>query len=257
MSRTPCMAGNWKMHKDHLEAIQFVQQLVYNLKPNDYDNGEIVVIPTFTALRSIQTLIEGDRLEVGLGAQNCHWEDAGAYTGEVSPPMLARLNVKYVVCGHSERRQLFHESDEDVNRKVHAVFNHGMIPILCVGETDEQRESGEAENVVIGQLRACLDGVDAEQAASMIVAYEPIWAIGTGQTATPADANEMCGIVRRVVGERYDDQTAQSLRIQYGGSVKPGNVVEIMDQPDIDGALVGSASLDPEDFAAVCGYHRL
>ncbi|MDQ3974179.1 MAG: triose-phosphate isomerase [Actinomycetota bacterium] len=251
------MAGNWKMHMDHLEAIQLVQRLAYQLDPKDYDAVDVAVIPAFTALRSIQTLIEGDRLEIQLGAQNCHWENAGAYTGEVSPPMLVRLKCRYVVCGHSERRQIFSESDEDVNRKVHAVFDHDMTPILCVGETEEQREAGEAEDVVVRQLHACLEGCTAEQVAAMVVAYEPIWAIGTGQTATAADADEMCGTVRRVVAKRYEEDTAEALRVQYGGSVKPGNVAELMEQPDIDGALVGSASLDADDFAAICRYHRL
>jgi triosephosphate isomerase len=257
MARIPLMAGNWKMHKDHLEAIQLVQQLVYHLEVEDYERTEIVVIPPFTALRSIQTLIDGDRLPIGLGAQNTHYEDAGAYTGEVSPPMLAKLAVRYVVCGHSERRQLFGETDEIVNRKVRAVLAHGMRPILCVGETDDQREAGEAEQVVTTQLRGSLDGVERARATDVVVAYEPVWAIGTGKTALPSDANDMCGHVRRQLAEIFDAETARQMRVQYGGSVKPGNVAELMRQPELDGALVGGASLSADDFAAVCRYHRL
>ncbi|HUH06440.1 MAG TPA: triose-phosphate isomerase [Egibacteraceae bacterium] len=257
MTRTPILAGNWKMNLDHLEAIQLVQQLTYHLNPEDYDASEIVVIPAFTALRSIQTLIEGDRLNIALGAQNCHWESAGAYTGEVSPLMLARLNVRYVLCGHSERRALFGEGDEVVNRKVHAVLAHDMTPILCVGETLEDREAGDAEKVVVSQLRSGLEGVSGEQAAQMVIAYEPVWAIGTGRTATAGDAEDMCGVVRGVVAELYGGDTAETVRVQYGGSVKPGNVAELMRQPQIDGALVGGASIDPQDFAIICRHHRL
>lgn len=257
MARTPLLAGNWKMHKDHLEAIQLVQQLVYHLDPQDYDRSEIVVIPPLTALRSIQTLIDGDRLPLGLGAQNCHYEDAGAYTGEVSPAMLAKLAVQYVICGHSERRHVFGETDETVNRKVRAVLAHGMRPILCVGETDEQREAGTAEQVVSDQLGAGLEGVDDARATDVVVAYEPVWAIGTGKTATPSDADAMCGHVRARLADRFGAETAQQMRVQYGGSVKPGNIAELMRQPEVDGALVGGASLQADDFAAICRFHRL
>ncbi len=256
MSRKPILAGNWKMNLDHLEAIQLVQQLNYHLEAADFDAADVVVIPAFTALRSIQTLIQGDRMQVQLGAQNCHWETAGAFTGEVSPPMLVRLKVQYVLCGHSERRTLFGETDEIVNRKVHAVLASGMTPIMCVGESEEQREAGEAAAVVSGQVRAGLQGVTAEQAAAVVIAYEPIWAIGTGKTATSGDAQNMCATVRNVVREQYDDAVADALRVQYGGSVKPGNVRELMGQEDIDGALVGGASLDPEDFAVICRFSR-
>ena len=257
MARTPLLAGNWKMHKDHLEAIQLVQQLVYHLDEPDYDRSEIVVIPPFTALRSIQTLIDGDRLQIGLGAQNCHHEDSGAFTGEISPVMLARLAVRYVVCGHSERRHVFGEDDETVNLKVRAVLAHGMRPILCVGETDEERERGEAEDVVARHVTRGLEGVKSDQATEVVVAYEPVWAIGTGKTATPGDANEMCGFARAQVGEVLGADAADTVRVQYGGSVKPGNVAELMGQADIDGALVGGASLQADDFAAICRYHRM
>ncbi|MGH8896841.1 MAG: triose-phosphate isomerase [Egibacteraceae bacterium] len=257
MTRKPLLAGNWKMHCDHLEAISLVQRLAYHLDPRDYEVSEIAVIPPFTALRSVQTLIAGDHMGLRLGAQSCHWEPAGAFTGEVSPAMLAKLDVVYVVCGHSERRTLFGETDEVVNRKVRAVLGHGMTPILCVGESLEQREAGQAEQVVVGQLEASLARVDAGQVAGMVVAYEPIWAIGTGRTATDEDANDMCGVVRRWVAKRRGDDAAQTVRVQYGGSVKPGNVRGLMRQPEIDGALVGGASLDPDDFAVICRHHRL
>jgi triosephosphate isomerase len=257
MARTPLLAGNWKMHKDHLEAIQLVQQLVYHLDERDYERSEIVVIPPFTALRSIQTLIDGDRLQVGLGAQNCHYEESGAFTGEISPVMLSRLAVRYVVCGHSERRHVFGEDDETVNRKVRAVLAHGMRPILCVGETDEERERGEAEDVVARHVARGLEGVKPDQAAEVVVAYEPVWAIGTGKTATPGDANEMCGFARTQIGEALGADAADTVRVQYGGSVKPGNVAELMRQAEIDGALVGGASLQADDFAAICRYHRM
>lgn len=257
MSRKPLLAGNWKMHCNHLEAISLVQRLAYHLDPRDYEVSEIAVIPPFTALRSIQTLIEGDRLEFRLGAQNCHWGEAGAFTGEISPAMLAKLDVRYVICGHSERRTLLGETDEVVNRKVRAVLAQGMTPILCVGESLEQREAGQAEDVVVGQLDGSLHGVSAEQVAGMVIAYEPIWAIGTGRTATDEDANDMCGVVRGWVAKRHGEDAAQAVRVQYGGSVKPGNIRGLMRQPEIDGALVGGASLDPDDFAVICRYHRL
>jgi len=255
--RTPILAGNWKMHKNHLEAIQVVQQLAYRLEDRDYEHAEIAVCPPFTALRSIQTLIQGDDLKLQLGAQDCHWEDQGAFTGEVSPPMLAELDVAYVVVGHSERRELFGEDDATVNAKARAVLTHGMRPIVCVGETLEQREAGEAEGVVRRQLDGSLAGITAEQMAEVVVAYEPVWAIGTGKTALPSDADEMCGAIRTRIAEQYGQAVADGLRIQYGGSVKPGNVKDLMGQEHVDGALVGGASLDPEDFAVLCSYHRL
>lgn len=257
MARMPLLAGNWKMHKDHLEAIQLVQQVAYHLDEQDYDRSEIVVIPPFTALRSIQTLIDGDRLPIGLGAQHCHYEESGAFTGEISPAMLAKLAVRYVVCGHSERRHVFGEDDETVNRKVRAVLAHDMRPILCVGETDEERERGEAKDVVARQVQRGLDGVDAARADDVALAYEPVWAIGTGKTATPSDADEMCGFARSQLAEVLGDAAAADIRVQYGGSVKPGNVAELMRQEQIDGALVGGASLEADDFAAICRYHRL
>ncbi len=254
--RRPIMAGNWKMHKDHLEAIQLVQRLAYQLDEQDYEGQDVVVCPPFTALRSIQTLIDSDNLPIELGAQHCHHEDEGAHTGEVSPPMLARLDVTYVVCGHSERRHEFGEDDPTVSRKVRAVRDHGMVPIVCVGETLEQREAGEAQETVFAQLEGSLDGVESDGPDGLVVAYEPVWAIGTGRTATPDDAQEMCAALRERLGGLFDEDTAAGIRIQYGGSVKPGNVRSLMVQPDLDGALVGGASLDAEDFALVVAHRR-
>ncbi len=256
MERQPIMAGNWKMHKDHLEAIQLVQKLAYNLDETDYEGQDVVVCPPFTALRSIQTLIDSDRLPIELGAQNCYWEPEGAFTGEISPPMLARLDVRYVICGHSERRHVFGETDEEVNRKVRAVIDHEMLPILCVGETEGQRDDGRAREVVLDQLRRGLDGIGAEEAEGLVIAYEPVWAIGTGRTATPDDAQEMCAAVRTTLADLYDQDLADATRVQYGGSVKPGNVRELMAQPDLDGALVGGASLTADDFALIVGHRR-
>ena len=254
--RHPVIAGNWKMHRDHLEAIQLVQKLAYHLDAEDYEGQEVVVCPPFVALRSIQTLIQSDKLPIGLGAQTCHAEDEGAFTGEVSAPMLARLDVTYVLCGHSERRELFGETDEVVNAKVKAVQRHGMRPILCVGESLEQREAGQAVDVVVSQLRGSLAGVTVSDAHELVVAYEPVWAIGTGRTATSQDAQDMCAAIRTELAAIYDPTTAEAVRIQYGGSVKPGNVRELMAQPDIDGALVGGASLSADDFALIVGHRR-
>jgi triosephosphate isomerase (TIM) len=254
--RTPIIAGNWKMHRDHLEAIQLVQKLAYHLEEADYEGQEIVVCPPFVALRSVQTLLQSDKLPIGLGAQNVHAEDEGAFTGEISPPMLARLDVRYVICGHSERRELFAETDEVVNAKVKAVQRHGMRPILCVGEVLDQREAGDAVEVVVGQLRGSLSQVNVADPDELVVAYEPVWAIGTGRTASAADAQEMCAAIRTELAAIYDRSTADGIRIQYGGSVKPGNVRELMSQPDIDGALVGGASLSSEDFALIVGHRR-
>ena len=252
--RKPIMAGNWKMHHNHLEAIQVVQKLSYRLSSEDYERCEVVVCPSFSSLRSIQTVIEADNLPIGLGAQNVYWEEKGAYTGEVSPLMLAKLGVSYVIVGHSERRELLGETDEMVNNKVKAVFGHGMTPIMCVGETLEEREAGETAAKVSRQVQAGLDGVDAKQVGAMVIAYEPIWAIGTGRNATPEDANETIGTIRSMVAGLFNEDAARSVRIQYGGSVKPGNIGAFMAMPEIDGALVGGASLDPDDFSRIVRY---
>jgi triosephosphate isomerase len=251
--RKDLIAGNWKMHANHLEAIQMVQKLSYRLDPADYQRVDVVVCPPFTALRSVQTVIESDHLPIGLGAQNVDWHDQGAFTGEVSPGMLAKLSVGYVIVGHSERRQLFGETDEVVNKKTRAVIDAGMTPILCVGETEDEREAGEAESKVSGQVRAGLAGLSGEEIGDLVIAYEPIWAIGTGRTASADDAGDMCGMVRSVVREIAGD-AADATRVLYGGSVNPGNIAGLMAKRDIDGGLVGGASLDPDQFASVIRY---
>ncbi|HSJ51788.1 MAG TPA: triose-phosphate isomerase [Actinomycetota bacterium] len=252
--RRPIIAANWKMHKTHLEAIQAVQKLSYLLDADDADRVEVVVCPPFTALRSIETLLKSDRLPYGLGAQDIHWEEQGAFTGEVSPGMLAALDVRYVIVGHSERREHFGETDESVNRKVRAVLKNGMTPILCVGETLQERDTGGTDDKVVGQVRAALESVSADDAARLVFAYEPIWAIGTGRNAEPADAGQVIGLIRETVGSRFSKTVADAVRIQYGGSVKAGNVRDFMAHPEIDGALVGGASLDPEEFALIVRY---
>jgi triosephosphate isomerase (TIM) len=255
-ARKPLISGNWKMHHNHLEAIQVVQKLSYRLDRDDYANVDVSIHPPFTDLRSIQTLLDADRIPMALGAQHCHWEAQGAFTGEVSPAMLAKLNVAYVIAGHSERRELFGETDEMVAAKVRAILAHGMTPILCVGETLAEREAGGAEAKVAGQLAADLAGLDPAAVAAMVVAYEPIWAIGTGHTATPDDAQAMCALVRATVAAAFGADAAAGLRVQYGGSVKPANIAELMAQPDVDGALVGGASLDPDELARIVQYRH-
>jgi triosephosphate isomerase len=249
--RRPIIAANWKMHKVHTEAIQFSQKLHYLLESPDYERCDIVIAAPFTDLRTLQTLFDADKMKFVLGAQNVYWEDAGAFTGEISPVMLRALDVSYVVVGHSERRELFGETDDDVARKVRAVIAHGMTPIMCCGETEAEREAGGAADKVVGQVRAGLADVAPTDVARAVVAYEPIWAIGTGKTATPDDAQEMCALVRSTVAELHGETVAAAVRVQYGGSVKPGNIEMLMSKPDVDGALVGGASLDPEDFARI------
>jgi triosephosphate isomerase len=252
--RRPIIAANWKMHKTHLEAIQAVQKLSYLLDRDDAERVEVVICPPFTALRSIETLLQSDRLPYGLGAQDVHWEERGAFTGEVAPGMLKALRVAYVIVGHSERREHFGETDATVNRKVRAVLEHEMVPILCVGETLQERDTGGTEDKVRGQVRAALQGVDAARARTLVVAYEPIWAIGTGRNAEPADAGQVIGLIRETVASLYSAEVADVVRIQYGGSVKAGNIRDFMAHPEVDGALVGGASLDPEDFALIVKY---
>jgi triosephosphate isomerase (TIM) len=252
--RRPIIAANWKMHKTHLEAIQAVQKLSYLLDKKDGEQVEVVICPPFTALRSVQVLIESDRLPYGLGAQDLHWEEKGAFTGEVSAGMLSALRCEYVIVGHSERRQHFGDTDQTVARKVRAVYGEGMTPILCVGETLEERDAGRTDDKVTGQVTAALSGLDAAQVARLVIAYEPIWAIGTGRNAEPNDAGAVISLIRSTVGEAFGPDAAQALRVQYGGSVKPGNIRDFMAHPQIDGALVGGASLDPEEFALIVRY---
>jgi triosephosphate isomerase (TIM) len=255
-ARKPLISGNWKMHHTHLEAIAMVQKLSYLVFKDDYEDVDISVHPAFTALRSIQTLLDADRIPMALGAQNCHWEDHGPFTGEVSPGMLAKLAVRYVIVGHSERRQHFGETDDIVNHKAKAVLAAGMTPIVCVGETLQQREAGLTEATCLGQLGASLAGLSAEQAAGLVVAYEPIWAIGTGRTATAGDAQVTISAIRVEVARIHGRAAGAGVRIQYGGSVKPANIAELMAEPDVDGALVGGASLDAEEFSRIVRYKR-
>jgi len=253
-SRKPLISGNWKMNQNHFEAIQCVQKLAYLVGKDDFASVDVSVHPPFTDIRSVQTLIDADDLKFLLGAQHCHFEDKGAFTGEVAPVFLAKMSVKYVICGHSERRELFAETDEMVQKKVLAVLSNKMIPIVCVGETLAEREENKTLVKVLGQLRSGLSKLTPEQAATIVVAYEPIWAIGTGKTATTADAQEVCRAIRQEIGVLFGAETAAALRIQYGGSVKAANIAELMRQTDIDGALVGGASLDPDEFARIVQY---
>jgi len=250
--RRPLVAGNWKMHLTHLEAIALVQKIAFSLKETELEAVEVVVLPPFTSVRSVQTLIDGDKLLLGHGAQDLSEYDQGAYTGDVSGPMLAKLGCSYVAVGHSERRQYHHETDDVVAAKVAAAYRNGMTPILCVGEQEHVRDAGGHVQHCSDQLDAALARVPVEQARSLVVAYEPVWAIGTGQVATPDDAQEMCSELRTVLAERYSGDLADGVRILYGGSVKASNAAELMAKADVDGALVGGASVDGDEFAAVC-----
>jgi triosephosphate isomerase len=254
LGRKPLISGNWKMFHTHLEAIAFVQKLSYLLTKEDYGSVDVSIHPAFTALRSLQTLLDADRIPISLGAQNCYWEPQGAYTGEVSPTMLAKLAVSYVIVGHSERRQLFGETDDDVRKKAAAVLAAGMTPIVCVGETLNERDAGATEARCRSQVGAALAGLASEQVAGLVIAYEPIWAIGTGKVATPADAQDVIAAIRSEVGQVHGPAPAASIRIQYGGSVKASNIAELMGEPDIDGALVGGASLDPDEFSRIVRF---
>jgi len=253
-ARKPLISGNWKMHFNHFDAIQFVQKLSYLVGRDDVAGVDVSVHPPFTDLRSVQTLLDADRIPYSLGAQHCHWEEKGAFTGEIAPVFLAKLGVSYVICGHSERRELFGETDEMVAKKAAAIAANGMTPIVCVGETLAEREAGGTEEKVVGQVRAALGGRSAAEVGALVIAYEPIWAIGTGRTATPDDAQTVCNTIRREVAAGFGPEAAEAVRVQYGGSVKSGNIVELMAQPDIDGALVGGASLDPDEFAQIVRY---
>ncbi|MGW7293751.1 triose-phosphate isomerase [Streptomyces xiamenensis] len=254
MARTPLMAGNWKMNLNHLEAIAQVQKLAFGLSDKDFDAVEVAVLPPFTDLRSVQTLVDGDKLKIKYGAQDVSAHDSGAYTGEISGAMLAKLNCAYVVIGHSERRQYHGEDDATCNAKVQAAYRHGLTPILCVGEGLEVRKAGGQVAHTLAQLDGALKDVPAEQAASIVIAYEPVWAIGTGEVATPDDAQEVCGAIRARLAELYGAELADGVRIQYGGSVKSGNVAAIMAQPDVDGALVGGAALDADEFTKIVRF---
>ena len=255
-SRTPLMAGNWKMNQDHLQATHLVQKLDWTLRDakHDYAAVEVAVLAPFTDLRSVQTLVEGDKLELKYGAQDLSQHDSGAYTGDISGAFLAKLGCTYVAVGHSERREGHGETDELLNAKVKAAYRHGLTPILCCGEALDVRKEGRQVEHVLAQIEADLDGLPEDQARSIVIAYEPIWAIGTGEVATPEDAQEVCGAIRGKLAELYSAELADGVRILYGGSVKSGNVAQIMAEEDVDGALVGGASLDPEEFAKIVLY---
>src|SRR5436190_14953303 len=256
-TRLPLMAGNWKMHENHLEAIALVQKLAFTLTAKDFEAVEVAVLPPFTALRSVQTLIDGDKLRLTYGAQDISQYDSGAYTGDVSGPMLAKLGCAYVLVGHSERRQYHGEDDATVNAKAVAALRSGITPIVCVGEDLAVRRAGDQVAHTLAQLDGALSGISAQQVASLVVAYEPIWAIGTGAVAEPEVAHEACQAIRERVSAVHGPSVALEMRILYGGSVKADNIAAIMAQPAIDGALVGGASLDAGEFVRICRYREL
>ena len=258
-SRTPLMAGNWKMNLNHQEAVVLVQKLAWTLadKRHDHSKVEVVVVPPFTDLRSVQTLVDGDRLSIRYGAQDVSVHESGAYTGEVSAAMLAKLGCSYVVVGHSERREHHGETDDVVNAKAHAAHAAGMTPIVCVGEGLETRQAGEHVPFTMAQVEGSLAGFSDEQVAGLVIAYEPVWAIGTGEVATPEDAQEVCQAIRGQVREAHGEAAAAAVRILYGGSVKASNVAGIMAQGDVDGALVGGASLQVDEFGGICRYYDM
>ena len=257
MARKPIMAGNWKMNMNHVDAVGLVQKLAFTLQDKGYDPeaSECVVIPPFTDIRTVQTIVDADELGIKYGAQDVSIHDNGAYTGEISTDMLTKLGVSYVVMGHSERREYHGESDELVGAKARKVFDAGMTPILCCGEALEVRKAGTYVEFVLGQIRAALAGWKPEEVAKIVIAYEPIWAIGTGETASAEDAQEVCGAIRAALAEDFGAETAESTRILYGGSAKPDNIKELMAQPDVDGGLVGGASLKADSFAAMATFY--
>ena len=253
--RKPLMAGNWKMNLNHLEAIAVAQKLVYSLDDKDYDAVDVAIIPPFTDIRSIQTLIDGDRLRLSYGAQDLSPEASGAFTGDISGSMLHKLGCTFVLVGHSERRSIHLESDALVNRKIKAALAHEIVPIFCVGEELSVRESGAHVSHVIRQIRGGLEGLTKPELKKIVIAYEPVWAIGTGKVATPEDAQEVCAAIREEVEDIGSLEIAAAMRILYGGSVKSSNVVEIMVKPDVDGALIGGASLNPDEFAKIVKFY--
>jgi triosephosphate isomerase len=255
-ARTPLMAGNWKMNLNHLEAIAHVQAISFSLTDEDYAAVEVAVLTPFTDIRSVQTIVDADRIPIVYGSQDISAHDSGAYTGEVSGPMLSKLGCTYAAVGHSERRAYHDETDEVVNSKVVAAFRNDLVPIMCIGEEKEVREAGEHVPHTLAQLDGGLADIPAEQAARIVIAYEPVWAIGTGLTATPDDAQELCAAIRARLGELYTPDLADGVRILYGGSVKASNAAGIMAQPDVDGALIGGASLDAEEFVGIVRYRN-
>ncbi len=258
-TRLPLLAGNWKANLTHLEAVVLVQRLAWTLQDKSHDpaRSEVVVIPPFTDLRSVQTLVDGDQLPIGYGAQDVSAHERGAHTGEVTAAMLSALGCRYVVVGHSERREQHGEDDALVNAKAHRALAAGVAPIVCVGEGPEVRQAGTHVEHVLDQVDGSLAGLDAEQIAGLVIAYEPVWAIGTGEVATPADAQEVCAAVRQRLDKTWGDDAAASVRMLYGGSVKAANVAGLMLEPDVDGALVGGASLQADEFAGICRFYDL
>ena len=255
--RKPLIAGNWKMNLNHLEAIAVTQKLAYSLEDRDYDAVEIVVIPPFTDIRSVQTLVDGDRLRLLYGAQDLSTAESGAYTGEISGSMLNKLGCTYALVGHSERRANHNEDDAKVNKKIKAALANELKPIFCIGEELAIREAGDHISFVLEQLRNGLKGFHKPDLKKIVIAYEPVWAIGTGKTATPEDAQEVCSAIRDELRKIGSDEIADNCRILYGGSVKSINTLDIMKEADVDGALVGGASLDPEEFARISKFHRV
>jgi triosephosphate isomerase len=253
--RKPLMAGNWKMNLNHLEAIAVAQKLVYSIDDKDYDAVDLAIIPPFTDIRSIQTMVDGDRLRLQYGAQDLSPEASGAFTGDISGSMLAKLGCAFVIVGHSERRAIHNEDDALINRKIKAALAHELTPIFCVGEELPVRESGAHVSHVIRQIRAGLEGFTKPELKKIVIAYEPVWAIGTGKTATPEDAQEVCAAIREEIEQIGSSEIAANMRILYGGSVKSSNISEIMKQVDVDGALIGAASLDPEELAKIVKFH--
>jgi triosephosphate isomerase len=254
--RLPLMAGNWKMNLNHLEAIQHTQKLAFTLADKDYEAVEVAVLVPFTDLRSVQTLVDGDKLKIKYGSQDISQYDSGAYTGEISGPMLSKLKCTFAVIGHSERRQYHGENEEIVNAKVKAAYRSGITPILCIGEPLDIRKAGTHVEYTLAQLDGALDGVPASDAETVVVAYEPVWAIGTGEVATPEDAQEVCGAIRARLAELYDGELAGKVRILYGGSVKSSSAAGLMAKPDVDGGLIGGASLDAEEFVKIVRYRE-
>ena len=253
-ARKPLIAGNWKMNLNHFEAIALVQKLAFALNDGDFAVVDVAVLPPFTDIRSVQTLVEGDKYDIAYGGQDLSPHESGAYTGDISGAMLAKLGCSYVTVGHSERRQIHGETDEVVNAKARIALRYEITPIICVGEGRDIREAGTHVSHVLAQLDGCLTDLTAEQVAGLVIAYEPVWAIGTGMVATPENAQKVCAAIRGRIAELYSPTTGAQVRVLYGGSVKANNIAGIMAQPDIDGALVGGASLDPDEFVGIVRY---
>lgn len=250
--RKSFIAGNWKMNMTHLEAVDFIKNFAQNYK--NKNNCDVAVCPPFTAIQSVKNTLENNNIDIKLGAQNMYYKESGAFTGEVSPKMLKALGVEYVIIGHSERRNIFGEKNEDVNEKIKSAFSNGLKPIMCIGESIDVREKGNARDFVINQIVECLKDINENDVIKLTIAYEPIWAIGTGKTATPDDANDMCREIREEIKKLFSTKISESIRIQYGGSVKSSNITELMNMPDIDGALVGGASIKVDEFAKIINY---